>query len=584
MADILGIFKKQKAAATGPSMLETEVMSIFGKMRTECYADVKGVEYSEAVPLAAIDFGSDKILINPKSFANFEKKGMTPQEIVKGYLQHEYFGHKANHPFDVKRIVAEDIALSQAGLDETTRNYARNRFDDLVGNLKVWNSHDADELRKLYSSFESTSKFDDVEKMFYQDVTGRDFGAKATPESQTYAKKLSKIDLLSGTPIKPVRESIEQVVEFYETIKPLVDEMKNKEQKPFDGGGGNNKKGKQQQQQGEGGGMGGNGSGQNLSDISPKDIEKAVKELMEEEELGTDGAKKFLKRYAEEKNEADKKKGMVASVANGKGDQDGKGDCGVDDGSLGGAPGGVFLDNPDVYASKAVYNTLSERYTLKIKKLPVEHKGGAYPCGYESWSSSDPPHEIDPFTSFGVMAPGITKKVERKGLNAFGTCDKTPDLLILLDDSGSMPKPLKDVSYAVLSAFVAAKNYVRNGSEVAAMRFSDRTTIGSFSRDEGKVIDELLKFKNGGDTHVDLPAVEETVSKGRKSKKDLDAILISDGQIDNKKEAIAYLSDFSRAFMFEIGTSGKPEKRDRVTVYHVSKDSDISKIVIDEVL
>ncbi len=574
MADFLGIFRKQPKVQS-QSLPEKELMAIYGKMRTECYADVRGVEYSTAVPMAAIDFGSDRIMINPKSFANLEKKGMTPQEIVKGYLQHEYFGHKAGHPFDVKRIVAEDIALSQVGLDETTRNYARNRFDDLVGNLKTWNSHDGDELRKLYSSFESTSKFDDVEKMFYQDVTGRDFGAKATPELQPYSKKLGKIDLLSGTPIKPVRESMEQVVGFYTTIKPLVDEMKNKGQTPF-----NNKKGKQQQQ-GEGGnGMG--GSGQNLSDISPKEIEKAVKELMEDGELGTEGAKKFLKRYAEEKGEADKKKGMAAATAKGKGDPE-KGGMN-DNGSLGGAPGWVFLDNPDQYANRVLYNTLSERYTLKIKKLPVEHKGGAYPCGYESWNSSDPPHEIDPFTSFGIIAPGITKKVERKGLNAFGMCDKTPDLLILLDDSGSMPKPMVDVSYAVLSAFVAAKNYVRNGSEVAAVRFSDRTTAGAFSREEETVIDELIKFKDGGHTYVDLPVVEETVKNGKKSKKDLDAILISDGQIANRDSAIRYLSDFNRAFMFEIGTSGPPEKREKVTVYHVSKDSDISRIVIDEVL
>lgn len=563
MADILGIFKRQnkQQQPTGPGLSETEVMSIFGKMRTECYADVKGVEYSEAVPMAAIDFGSDKIMINPKSFANFEKKGMTPQEIVKGYLQHEYFGHKANHPFDVKRIVAEDIALNRAGLDETTRNYARNRFDDMIGNLKTWNSHEADELRKLYSAFESTSKFDDVEKVVYQDILGRDFGAnKKSPELDGYAKKLKKMDLLSGTPVKSVRESMEQVVDFYNTIRPLVDEMKNKKQSPF---GKNNNNGN-----GPGGkGAEGTGQGGGLSDMPSKAVEKAVKELMEGGEIGTEDAKKFLKRYAEEKNEAEKKEAATQN-----------------NGNLGGAPGGVFLDNPDVYTDKVLYNVLSERYSLKIKKLPIEHKGGAYPCGYESWSSSDPPHEIDPFTSFGIIAPGITKKVETKGLNAFGTCEKTPDLLILLDDSGSMQNPTTGISHAVLSSFVAAKSYVRNGSEVAPGRFSDRTTVPEFSRDEGRVIDELLKFKSGGDTHVDLPVVEETVKKGKKNKKELDVILISDGQIDNKRDAMAYLSDFSRAFMFEIGTSGSPEKRDRVTVYHIAKKEDLSKIIIGEVL
>ncbi len=47
---------------------------------------------------------------------------------------------------------------------------------------------------------------------------------------------------------------------------------------------------------------------------------------------------------------------------------------------------------------------------------------------------------------------------------------------------------------------------------------------------------------------------------------------------------MTYLSDFNRAFMFEIGTSGEPEKRDRVTVYHIAKEEDLSKIIIGEVL
>lgn len=517
-----------------PHMPESEVMGIFGKMRAECYADVSGVEYSQTIPMAAIDFGSDKILINPKSFAEFENKGMTQEEVVKGYLQHEYFGHKASHPFDVKRIVAEDIALSGLGLDETTRNYTRNRFDDLVGNLKTWNSHEADELRRLYSNFESTSKFDDAEKMFYQDVLGRDFAAKQSNELQPYVSKLKELYLLSGTPVKSVRESMKQVVEFYNAIRPLVDEMKDA--------------------------AGKNGAGEDLSDIPSKEIEKAVKELMDGGEIGAEDAKKFLKRYAEEKREAEKKKWQG-----------------------GGAPGGGFSDNPDVYADKVLYNALSEKYSLKIKKLPIERKGGTYPCGYAPWSSSDPPHEIDHFTSFGIIAPGITKKAETKGLNAYGTFEKTPDLLILLDDSGSMQDPTAAVSHAVLSSFVAAKSYIRNGSEVAPVRFSDRTTRPGFSRSEAGVIDELLKFKSGDDTHLDLAEVEKTLRK-MGSKKDLDAILISDGEIDNRNEALRYLSDFNRAFMFEIGTSGGPEKKDGVTIYHISKEEDLSNIIVGEVL
>jgi hypothetical protein len=50
---------------------------IFREIRKKCFAEIDGVEYSSVPKYAQIDWLSNKILINPNSFEEFEKKGMS---------------------------------------------------------------------------------------------------------------------------------------------------------------------------------------------------------------------------------------------------------------------------------------------------------------------------------------------------------------------------------------------------------------------------------------------------------------------------------------------------------------------------
>ena len=511
---------------------DKHVEETFAKMKRECYAQSSGIVYTSEVPRAAIDMATYEIMINPESFKEF--LNMTPEQIAAGYLQHEYQGHLVNHPFDVKRVVAESIALQNMNVDDNKANFVRNRFDDIVANLKVWNYYDARELASLYANFKSQMKYDDVEKNLYQIILETDIGVKPDKEIKAYAEKLRKIDFLSGRPIKNIRECEAQIKRFYKVIEPLLKDVDSKNESAF----GDIK----------------------MSDIPSKEIEKAVKSLAVGGDVKLEDAKKFLKEYAKNKGINEKKSGKPKEFSE---------------------AGNSFSNNPDVYANQVIYDGFSEQYTLRIKKLPIKTNGGLYPSGYEDWESSDSVEKMDPFASFGLIAPGITKKTTESKMSTYGKGESVPDLFILLDDSGSMPNPTENVSSAVLASFVAAKNYVRNGAEVGVSRFSDRTTEPVFSKYEKKALEELLKFKSGGATNVDIDIIDNKISN-RKNK--LDAILITDGQISNRSAVVNYLSTYNRAFMFEIGKSGNPKKEEKVIVYPISKPEDIAKIIIDEVV
>jgi len=197
--------------------------------------EITGVEYSSYPRYAATDWNSNKIFINPRSFGEFERKGMSKEEILRAYLQHEYLGHRCLHPFDVARLTVEDLTLAEiidadnfetsCGileiLDfECNTTVIANRFDDIVANLKVWNLFGGEELLTLYKNLKTECTFDVIEKMFYQDVLGEDFGIY-TEELQPYVDKLKEIDFLSGSPVKSISECREQIKQFYEITKPV---------------------------------------------------------------------------------------------------------------------------------------------------------------------------------------------------------------------------------------------------------------------------------------------------------------------------------------------------------------------------
>ncbi|MBW1837702.1 MAG: hypothetical protein JRI99_12325, partial [Deltaproteobacteria bacterium] len=93
---------------------------------------------------------------------------------------------------------------------------------------------------------------------------------------------------------------------------------------------------------------------------------------------------------------------------------------------------------------------LAENYLLPIRKVPMQKSGFMYPCSHVPWEVSRPYQDIDPWTSFGKIMPGITQTWKRVEGEVFGQEEGIPDCIVIIDSSGSMQNPKHSLSYAVL--------------------------------------------------------------------------------------------------------------------------------------
>ena len=193
-----------------------------------------------------------------------------------------------------------------------------------------------------------------------------------------------------------------------------------------------------------------------------------------------------------------------------------------------------------VDASILYYMKLARKYALPVRKRPMEKSGALYPHHHVSWEAGKPFHDIDPWKSFGKFMPGLTKSWQRVEGEAYGCEYGTPDCIVVIDSSGSMVEPRKDVSYAVLGAACAADAYLRNGASVAVYNFSDagagdeRTLPYTHSR--MKIYGALCHYFGGG-TRLFVDSLEALQTDRLP-----DIFLITDMQITNLENLVRYLN------------------------------------------
>jgi hypothetical protein len=220
------------------------------------------------------------------------------------------------------------------------------------------------------------------------------------------------------------------------------------------------------------------------------------------------------------------------------------------------APGlgsGVRLDADVLY-----YMQLAQGYRLPLCHLPLERSGVMEPHSHMPWEVSKPVQDIDIWTSFGKLWPGLSQTWRRRQGALFGRREGTPDCLIVLDSSGSMPKPREQLSYAVLGAGCATEAYLHREAQVAVYNFSDARldgkTILPFTRDRQAIYQGLCVYHGGG-TCLRLRALENLRRTATGVTPDL--LLITDMQLANLEEVIDYL----------VGVEG------RITVIHIDENN-----------
>lgn len=254
-----------------------------------------------------------------------------------------------------------------------------------------------------------------------------------------------------------------------------------------------------------------------------------------------------------------------------------------------GTDGGSGL-GPQVDAEALYYMQIAQTYPLPIRGVPMERNGVLEPYSHAPWEASQPVHDLDVWTSFGKLLPGLSQVWKRRQGLIYGQREGTPDCLLVLDSSGSMPNPRTQLSEAVLAAACAAEAYLRHAASVAVYNFSDALiggkTVLPFTRDRQAIYQALCVYHGGGTSlrPRDLTDLRRTVPGATP-----DLLLITDMQLTNLDDVIDYLRDVDgRTTVIHLGDNRATDRlrhatQAQVQVFVVRERQDLLKIVLGQV-
>ncbi|MFC1887116.1 hypothetical protein ACFLZM_08710, partial [Thermodesulfobacteriota bacterium] len=235
------------------------------------------------------------------------------------------------------------------------------------------------------------------------------------------------------------------------------------------------------------------------------------------------------------------------------------------------------------------YMKLADNFMLPLRKSPMEKSGSLYPHHHIPWEVGSPFHDIDPWTSFGKIMPGITQTWQRQEGEVFSREEGTPDCIVIIDSSGSMTDPKQHLSYSVLGAACACDTYLRHKARVAVCNFSDASVGGQrilpYSRNRREIYRVICHYFGGG-TQVKLKEI-----KALQTENPPDIFLITDMQITNLELLIAYFNECkNRVTAVHIGDNRQVQDfcrsmafRKNIGIYAVEKKEDIPRIVLGKI-
>ena len=235
------------------------------------------------------------------------------------------------------------------------------------------------------------------------------------------------------------------------------------------------------------------------------------------------------------------------------------------------------------------YMKLAENYRLPIRRMPLVKSGATYPHHHVAWEIGQPCFDIDPWTSFGKIMPGITQVWQRQESEIFARKERIPELLVMIDSSSSMRHPARKLSYAVLGAGCACDAYLRNGARVAVYNFSDAAAGGkqmlSWSRNRTRVFQTLCHYIGGG-TKIVLEDLKDWQMDPPP-----DIFLITDLQIINLSILVDYFNTCSnRVTVVHMGPNVHVSRflenavlQSDLSIFGIEKREDILKIVLGKV-
>ncbi len=232
-------------------------------------------------------------------------------------------------------------------------------------------------------------------------------------------------------------------------------------------------------------------------------------------------------------------------------------------------------------------------------KIYEEKPGGQLPIYPEVWRIGDRMEELDivqTLLTSPVIIPNVTtrKWAYREGPGHLVE-KQTPDLLIVLDSSGSMgwnytsrTNRGKGPYHTALVASFASLHYAaKKGVKFSIINFSNRADICNWTTNYQKAEKTLLRYQGGGTV---LP-LKEIANQCEKAEKKVLVFLITDFGIYNwskAKKTMLNLAESHKIVGFFIGSTKIPRDKfkdllDKVTFYGIGDVKNLINLVIKEV-
>lgn len=238
------------------------------------------------------------------------------------------------------------------------------------------------------------------------------------------------------------------------------------------------------------------------------------------------------------------------------------------------------------------YMKLTEQYQLPVSEAPLQKSSSSDPYAHIPWELGKPLQDLDIWTSFGKILPGLSQAwLYQNGL-IYGRREGVPDCIIIVDSSGSMANPRYLLSHAILGAGCAADAYLRVGARVAVYNFSDVPAgdklLLDFTTERKEVYKALCRYFGGG-TVFSFEELDELLNIVERDTPDI--FFITDMQIPNLQSLIEYLSQLTgRITAVHIGDTDSAAEFKKETarwknaqVFSVQSREDIPHIILGQV-
>ncbi len=478
----------------------------------------------------AIEMKNKQITVSG-DFLNRLGERIGNEDVLEALFDHGV-GHHSYCPWDLKTHLAIYTEAKKVVGDKDMAKRAAGFFMDVVVDTNCVKRDDTP-LPELYRNMER-GPLEEVIFSLYERIWGVDLRSGADSK---IVRRLARIPYLDR------KRWAESVHKFTRVIKQLLEEEQEQQSQ---------QQGKQSEN------MMGN---HDLSSFSQEEVDQGLRDFARE----TRGLKEFREVIEDFEGE-------LKELGYGR------------EGGMGRGKGGL-IDADVLY-----YMKLAENYSIPLRKMSLEKRGYMHPHSHSPWEVGKPVQDIDIWTSFGKIMPGITQTWKKRSGRTFGDQESTPDCVIMIDSSGSMINPRKNLSYAVLGAACAADAYLRNGARVGVYNFSDapmgNRIILDFASEREAIYRVLCKYFGGG-TALNLKDLDPLMETAQNP----DIFLITDMKITNLGKVITYLSNLNnRITAAYIGDSNYALRfteamgdKGNISIFHVAHKEDIPKIVLGKI-